>query len=270
LPAKKASKKSYRGKSRPARPERRIEGPTRTHGRVEEVYHGDDLWVLNKPAGVLSHPNPPSEMDRAAVLPLSYDSKLEAFCLKDEAGGVRHIYLIHRLDQDTSGLLLLSLDAELAAQLKQLFFHHEVTKEYRALVGGIVEPRHGVWKDCLHKKKGRGHLKVVATRGRPNAETRYRVLKNFPGEGMSLLSLRPETGRTHQLRVQCASRRYPIAGDERYGDFSWNRELRKRIGLRRMFLHAWRLEFRHPRTGRKLRFEAAGGKSLEEPMGALE
>ena len=251
-------------KKRPART-RVIQGPTQPHGRVEEIYHGDDLWVLNKPAGVLSHPNPPSRSDRAAVLPLPYDPKLEAFLL-DDNGRTRRIYLIHRLDQDTSGVLLLAFDAELAAQIKELFYHHEIDKEYHALVAGTVQPRTGVWRDCLRKKRERGHVKVAATRGSPNAVTRFRVVKTFAEHGMSLLSLRPETGRTHQLRVQTASRRHPIAGDERYGDFAWNKDLRREFGLRRMFLHARRLEFRHPRTGRRLRFLAEGGKSLDEPM----
>jgi RluA family pseudouridine synthase len=254
-------------KKRPTRT-RSVQGPTLPHGRAEEIYHSEDLWVLNKPAGVLSHPNPPARSDRAAVLPLPYDRNLEAFLL-DQDGKTRRIYLIHRLDQDTSGVLLLSFDAELAAQIKELFFHHEIDKEYHALVAGIVQPATGVWTDCLRKQRLRGQVKVTATRGSPNAVTRYRVLKTFAEQRLSLLSLRPETGRTHQLRVQAASRRHPIAGDERYGDFGWNKELRRDLGLRRMYLHAARVEFRHPRTGRRLRFLAEAGKSLDQPLGNI-
>ena len=99
----------------------------------------------------------------------------------------------------------------------------------------------------------RGGARCQAVRGgRPNAETSFKVLATYRGGALSLLSLRPQTGKTHQLRVQTASRGHPIAGDERYGDFRWNRELKSDIGLKRMYLHALRMSFRHPESGRQL------------------
>lgn len=246
-------------------------GHFRRHGKVAEVYCGEGIWVLNKPAGVLSHPNPPARLARNAILQEAYDNRLEAYGVTDRSGRQWRVELIHRLDQDTSGLILLAFDPDVAARLKEMFFHREVEKEYRALVRGTPEPGEGVWRDELRKTRGRGHLTVERVRGgRPNAETRYRLVKAFPRQGLSLLAFRPATGRTHQLRVQAAARGHPIAGDGRYGDFTWNRRLRTELGLRRMFLHAHRLAFRHPTLGRRLRFLADPGRPLEAPLEHLE
>ncbi len=237
------------------------------HFKVEEVFHNDGLWVLNKPSKVLSHPNPPAKEAKNAILQVPYDSQREVFISKNEHGGVEEVELLHRLDQDTSGLILLCTDFELGAQLKELFFRHEIRKEYLALVGGVPRSKEGIWADRLTRQKQGKQVKVVVQKGgRPNAETRFRVLKTFDNGGLSLLSLSPITGKTHQLRVQCASRGHPIAGDERYGDFKWNRQLKEAIELRRMYLHASRMSFRHPKTGRNLKFEASGGRSLEAPI----
>src|SRR5262249_50085590 len=99
--------------------------------------------------------------------------------------------------------------------------------------------------------------------------TRYQALKVFPAAGAALLRLSPSTGRTHQLRVQAASRDLPIAGDERYGDFEANARLRELIGLRRMFLHAYRLALRHPTTGHRLEFRPEPTRPLAEPLEKL-
>jgi 23S rRNA pseudouridine955/2504/2580 synthase len=96
--------------------------------------------------------------------------------------------------------------------------------------------------------------------------TRYAVVEALRPQGLSLLALWPETGRTHQLRVQAATRGLPIAGDERYGDFLANRYLALEAGLKRMFLHAQRVELRHPVTGHKLRLEARLSRKLVESL----
>jgi 23S rRNA pseudouridine955/2504/2580 synthase len=247
--------------------------PSRTfhrHSRAAELYHGEGLWALGKPARLLSHPNPPARRSAGAVLRADYDFKDEAY-LGDAPAGQRRprVYLIHRLDQDTSGVLLFAFDAGLGALLKELFFRRDVHKRYVALVRGLPRGREGRWRDVLEKRRGKGQVHVVVGRGPPNAETGFRVLERFPGIEASLLELLPETGRTHQLRVQAAAHGHPIAGDERYGDFAWNRRLRQILGLRRMFLHAGTLEFRHPETGRHLKFEAPLDAGLAEPLARL-
>ncbi len=240
------------------------------HSRVREIYRDDTLWVLDKPPGVISHPNPPAEVASNALVRSPYDFDREAYWVQDGDGQRLPLYLVHRLDQDTSGLILCTFSDRAAAALKEALYHREVAKEYRAVVLGIPREPVGTWRDSLEKRSGRGKASVVVDpRGRINAETRFRALRVFPAAGAALLGLEPETGRTHQLRVQTASRDLPIAGDERYGDFAANRRLIGLIGLRRMFLHAYRIELRHPTSGHKLSFTADLTRPLSEPLERL-
>ncbi len=237
------------------------------HPRVREVYCDSALCVLDKPAGVLSHPNPPARQAANALLRCPYDFEAEAFSngVGQDGGATpqtRRLFLIHRLDQDTSGLILCAFDETAAAALKQALARREVHKEYLALVLGMPRAAEGVWRDCLQKRSRRGRAEVAVIKGRPNAVTHYRTLKVYEAAGASLLQLSPETGRTHQLRVQAAARGLPIAGDDRYGDFAANRRAAEVLGLRRMFLHARRLEFRHPLSGRTVVFTA----ELDDPL----
>jgi 23S rRNA-/tRNA-specific pseudouridylate synthase len=107
---------------------------------------------------------------------------------------------------------------------------------------------------------------AVARGGPPNATTAYHVVRAFPAR-LSLLSLTPREGRTHQIRVQCVAHGHPVAGDDRYGDFSANRWLAAEAGLRRMFLVAHSLTFRHPATGREITLRS---ELREEPAAVLE
>jgi RluA family pseudouridine synthase len=240
------------------------------HPRVREIYRDEVLWVLDKPPGVLSHPNPPATESASALVRATYDFDREAYWIPVEGGRRRPLHLVHRLDGDTSGLIICSFSPEVAASLQEALYNREVKKEYRALVLGIPRPPEGVWEDALVKEAGKGLVKVRVVRNRPpNSETSYRTLKAFPQAGAALLILEPETGRTHQLRVQAASRRLPIAGDERYGDFAANRRLVDLIGLRRMFLHAYRIEFRNPATGHRMHFVAEPTGPLAEPLEKL-
>ena len=237
------------------------------HPRVRVIHQDDTLWVLDKPPGVLSHPNPPEEESKSALVRAPYDFEREAYWITGEDGRRRQLHLVHRLDQETSGLILCTTSSQAAAALKEALYRREMQKEYRALVLGTPRPPEGIWRDALVKASGKGQARVsVMPGGRPNAETRYRTLKLFPRAGAAFLQLEPETGRTHQLRVQASSRRLPIAGDERYGDFAANKRLVELIGLRRMFLHAHRLELRHPRTGHRMVFIAELTGPLAEPL----
>jgi RluA family pseudouridine synthase len=240
------------------------------HPGVREIFRDDCLWVLDKPAGVLSHPNPPAGSAPNALLRGSYDFRSESYELSAPGAAEGRVFLAHRLDQETSGLILCALDEETAARLQMALAEREVLKEYRALVLGRPSPPRGEWADLLEKTSQGGRVTVKASRGRPNAVTRYAALKTFEPSGLSLLALWPQTGRTHQLRVQCALRGLPIAGDERYGDFRANRFLASEIGLKRMFLHALRIELRHPRTGHVLKLQAPLRTRLSAPLEKLK
>jgi len=237
------------------------------HRRAEEVFRDDTLWALNKPAGVLSHPNTAQKKAANALLIAPYDAQRELFRLRRSGERERQVFLLHRLDLETSGLILCAFRAEAAAALREALYRREVGKEYRALLVGAPERDEGEWSDCLEKISRQGRVEVrVRPRGRPNATTLYRVVKRFPRSGLTLVSLKPRSGRTHQLRVQAASRRTPIAGDDRYGNFTANRFLAEKVDLKRMFLHAGRLELRHPTRGHVLKLTCDFERRLAAPL----
>lgn len=261
---------------RPERPERQgragaapsgVEAAKHTSAR--EIYRDQVIWALDKPPGILSHPNPPATEAPNALFRAPYDSEAECYVIRDGGRSTR-VWLIHRLDQETSGLILCALDEEVALNLKEALLRREVVKEYRAVLLGAPEPRRGEWRDRLEKRKGAGRVTVTRGQGEPNAITRYAVLKVFEPSGLAHVSLHPETGRTHQLRVQAALRGIPVAADDRYGDFTANRFLEEAAGLKRMFLHAYHLELRHPVTGHALRLHAPFTSKLADPLRRME
>ena len=246
------------------------------HG-VREVWRDEDLWVLDKPAGVLSHPNPPAKSAANALINAEYDYDRELYRARlPGEKGVRRIWLVHRLDRETSGLILCALTEAAAAEMKDAIQRREIEKEYRALVLGMPSDRgeddvSGEWRDHLERSRRAGRVEVEVLGGRtPNATTRYTVVRCLTSAGVSLLALTPREGRTHQLRVQCARHGHPIAGDDRYGDFSANRHLQSEAGLKHMFLVAHKLGFKHPRTGKRMRFEAELRPELAAVLAKLE
>lgn len=247
------------------------------HPCAREVFRDEALLVLDKPAGVLSHPNPPRSGAPGALFRAPYDFKEESYSLRGLEGKERRIYLVHRLDKETSGVILCAFDRESAAVLKAELRGRGVEKEYRALVFGLPRPASGRWIDRL-EKLSQGRQATVRVRpqkrgaapARGDSRTRYEVLEVFEPSRLALLALWPETGRTHQLRVQAATRGLPIAGDERYGDFPANRFLAREVGLKRMFLHACRMAFHHPRSGRLIRVEASLPAELDVVLGKLK
>lgn len=213
--------------------------------------HEVGLVAVDKPAGVLSHPNRRGEESRS-VLGARYNAEGEVY----EAGG-RRWYLLNRLDAPTSGVLLLAETAELAAVAREAFARHAVKKEYVALVRGVVRWRRQLWRDHLTVGRSRGQLRTRCGRGAVNAETEAFLVRR--GEGppaRALLGLRPQTGRTHQLRVQCATRQLPIIGDGTYGDFGFNREWKRRHGTGRLLLHSQRTEMEVTFAGQRVPFVA--------------
>ena len=215
----------------------------------------DGLVALLKPAGVLSHPNEAAGSDRA-ILTCAYDMDAERFDW--ETGSA---WLLHRLDSATSGVLLFAEDEILAKTVKKAFQTRAVKKSYRALVFGSPRNKIETWTDSLRVEKRAGVKRAVDNRhaiatGAPSsAVTEIEVLHRSK-DGVSLLSLEPQTGKMHQLRVQCARRKLPIVGDANYGDFKWNREFAQVTGFKRLFLHAMTLELEIDYLGERVEFKA--------------
>lgn len=235
---------------------------------MQEVFREACLWVLDKPGGSLSHPSSPARRAKNTPFRVPYDTKEKAYLFRREGGSERPLFLVHCLDQDTSGLVLRAFDAESCVILKEALLQRGVAKERRAILVGFPSPRKSVCSDHLEKESRGGKATVASRPGKPNAITRYRVLEAFELSGLSLLSLKPETEGTRQLRVQWALRGQPMAGDERHGDFTSNRFLASRIGLKRMLLHTLELQLRHPRQGRRLRLNAPLSSRLSAPFEA--
>ena len=199
------------------------------------------LVALSKPTGIRSQPKEGGK-DSMALLTCSYSLKDEAYHIPPDKGGGK-VWLLHRLDGGTSGVILVASEEQTAAEVKYAFAQHQVRKRYIAMVCGWPERVNAMWKDRIEvvKDKGRG-------RARPgNGSWAEAVMKERSrgkgaAGGMSLLELEPKTGRTHQLRIQCSQRNLPIVGDRTYGDFEKNRIFTKSTGQQGMFLHAERVK----------------------------
>ena len=214
------------------------------------------LGALVKPAGVLSHPNGPRDESRALVR-APYDRDRECYEWASPGGGSARVWLINRLDSATSGLILAARDEALAREIRARFKERGVRKVYQALVFGRPRNESETWRDVLEVRKEGGRIRTSAGGGRLPAESRMTLVRSGPGQArVSLIRLEPQTGRSHQLRVQCAKRGLPIVGDQTYGDFAANRAFAKTVGSKRMFLHSLEVSFDYTIRGASHSFSA--------------
>ena len=222
------------------------------------LYEDRDILVLDKPAGLVVHPAP-GNPDRTLV------NALIAHCGETLSGigGVRRPGIVHRLDKDTSGVMVVAKHDEAHAGLAAQFARHDILREYRALVWGAPRASSGTVDGAIGRDpRNRKRMAVLARGGKP-ARTHYRVLSRL-GTIAAELACRLETGRTHQIRVHLAHLGHPVIGDSVYA-----RARRRRVkdlppplgpaldGLSRQALHAGLLGFRHPVQGVAVRFESS-------------
>ena len=211
------------------------------------VYEDADLLVIDKPAGLTVHPAPGHAAHTLVNALLAYCPELAG------VGGEGRPGIVHRIDKDTSGLILVAKNDAAHASLARQLKARQVEKTYLALVRGRPDPPEGAIDAPVGRHPKQRKKQAVVEGGRA-ARTRYRVLRAL--DGYSLLEVRPETGRTHQIRVHLASIGHPVAGDALYGRGATP------PSLRRQFLHAHRLAFSHPRTGARLELEAPLAQDL--------
>lgn len=190
--------------------------PNSSLPEFEIIYEDEALLVLNKPAGIAVH---------EGKTVLKRDS-FEAIIEKKYRGSAVRPRLVHRLDKDTSGLLLLAKSERALAELEKQFADGAVAKEYLCLVAGRL---HDNERTIDHSLPGRDGTPVRAL-------TRYRVVKRH--DETTLVRVTIETGRLHQIRLHFAQLGYPVVMDDQHGDFAFNKRFRKRYGLKRQFLHA--------------------------------
>jgi len=230
------------------------------------VYEDSDLIVVNKPAGLVVHPAAGIQSGTLANA-LAYHFEQ----LSKHAGMIRP-GIVHRLDKDTSGLLVVAKTEAAHEKLAEQFRNREVYKSYVALVHGIVGPAEGIIDQPIARDP-RNRTRMAVVRAGRTALSLFRVRRRF--DRFTLLEVEIKTGRTHQIRVHLTWLKHPVVGDEVYGsgrdnsvqDPQLKSEIRK-VG--RQFLHAAQLGFRHPQTDQTMQFSAALPDELNRLLQLLE
>ncbi|MGA9618737.1 MAG: tRNA pseudouridine(65) synthase TruC [Serratia proteamaculans] len=220
---------------------------------LEILYQDEHLVAVNKPSGWLVHR---SWLDR-------HETQFVMQTVRDQIG--QHVYTVHRLDRPTSGVLLMALSSEVARLLSQQFEQHQMQKTYHAVVRGYVlegatidypltEELDKIADKFASKDKG---PQPAVTHYRPLAQVEMPVaIGRYDSARYSLVELKPENGRKHQLRRHMVHIRHPIIGDSKHGDLNQNRGMAQHFGCPRLMLHASHLQLNHPVTGEPLHLSA--------------
>ena len=215
------------------------------------VYEDDDLLVIDKPAGLTVHPAP-GHSEHTLV------NAILAHCPELSINGSIRPGIVHRLDKDTSGLMMIAKNDAAQRALSNQIKDRTVLKQYNVLVHGHLSPEKGVIEAPMGRDPGNRKRMAVVGSGR-EARTRYSVLKYF--KGYTLLEVMLETGRTHQIRVHLSATGFPVVGDAVYGKAS--------NVVDRQFVHASRLGFNLPSNGKWVEFTAPLPWDLEEAVGRV-
>ena len=213
------------------------------------IYEDDDLLVVDKPAGLTVHPAPGHPSHTLVNAVLSYFPNLA------DVGDSLRPGIVHRLDKDTSGVMLVAKTRTAQQYLADQFKAHSVVKAYLVLVKGRLTPEEGIIEAPMGRDPRNRKRMAVVAEGR-EARTEYRVIE-YMGS-YTLLEVMPETGRTHQIRVHLSAIGYPVVGDKVYGA--------KSLFLLRQFLHACRLGFKLPSTGEYVEFTSELPPDLEQAL----
>ncbi|HMG04842.1 MAG TPA: RluA family pseudouridine synthase [Chthoniobacterales bacterium] len=221
---------------------------------LEILFEDDDLLVLNKPAGVVMHPGAGHAQHTLVNALLAHCTNLSGI------GGRERPGIVHRLDKETSGCLVVAKNDATHRDLSKQFAARTMQKIYLALVAGIPGKSTGVIDAAIARHPVHRQRMSIARRQGRAAKTEYRVLRS--GTDLSLLECTLHSGRTHQIRVHLHHLGHPVLGDKLYGG--------KRAGaFPRQMLHAWKLAFRHPRTGEVMTYEAPVPSDFAEAMQLL-
>jgi 23S rRNA pseudouridine1911/1915/1917 synthase len=227
---------------------------------VPIAYEDDSVLVVDKPAGLVVHPGATNRQPRARA---SDPPSLVELLAGRIAGGPdpQRPGVVHRLDRDTSGLLVLARSEEAYAALQSAMARREIEREYLALVEGVPPARSGLIDAPIGRDRRVRTRMSTDTDSPREARTRFEIERTFDGRA-ALLRVRLETGRTHQIRVHLSAIGHPVAGDPEYGNAG-------RFGLPRQFLHAARVVFAHPATGARVDVASALPADLEGALARL-
>lgn len=221
------------------------------------VYADDDIVVVDKPVGVAAHPSPgwtgPTVIGGLAAMGHTIAT----------SGAAERQGVVHRLDVGTTGLMVVAKSEQAYSVLKRAFKAREVDKRYHAVVQGHLDPLRGTIDAPIDRHPSHDYRWAVVSGGKPSV-THYDTVEAFPAA--SLVDVRLETGRTHQIRVHFSALRHPCVGDLTYGA---DPTLAARLGLDRQWLHARALSFLHPRTAEEVRFVSDYPDDLEHALTVL-
>jgi 23S rRNA pseudouridine1911/1915/1917 synthase len=220
------------------------------------LFADDDVIVVDKPAGIVVHPGTGRSRGTLVAGLISRFPELTGVGASDRWG------LVHRLDKDTSGVLLVARNESALNVLTEALRRREIGRVYEALVEGSMGSPTGTIDAPIGRDPSRPTRRAISHTGK-HARTHYEVVRNYPESDVSLLSVALETGRTHQIRVHLAAIGHPVVGDLTYG------ATRKDIGAPRTFLHASRLTFINPGTGEPMSVEAPLPPDLESVLDDL-
>ena len=223
---------------------------------LDIIYEDSDIIVVNKPKGMVVHPangNPDGTLVNA-VMNICKDS------LSGIGGEIRP-GIVHRLDKDTSGLLIVAKNDKAHINLSEQIKNREITKKYIALVRGVIKENYATI-DMPIARSDKDRKKMAVKKDGKNAVTHFTVIKRY--KGYTLLDIKIDTGRTHQIRVHLSEIGYPIVGDFVYSNG------KNPFGIVGQMLHAKSLEFKHPITGKQMKLEAPLPEYFEEILNKLE
>lgn len=224
---------------------------------MDVLYADDDVICVHKPVGVAAHPTLGWEG------PTVIGGRRAAGYTLSDGGPAERKGIVHRLDVGTSGVMVVAASMRAYSQLKQAFKERTVKKTYHAVVQGLPDPIEGTIDAPIGRHPSSG-WKFAVVDGGKNAVTHYKLLEAF--REASLLEVHLETGRTHQIRVHMSATGHPCVGDPMYG---CDPNLAKRVGLNRQWLHAVKLGFTHPGTGKYFEVEAPYPADLEHALEVL-
>lgn len=223
---------------------------------LDVLYEDEHVVAINKPAGMVVHP---AVGNRKGTL---VNAILHAYPQMESRGTGERAGIVHRLDRDTSGVILVALSAVALEAIAKQFRERTVEKEYLALVRGRVSAAGTIDAAIGRHPRDRKRMSTAARRGR-SAQSHYEPLERF--DGVTLLLVRPRTGRTHQIRVHLAAAGWPIVADPLYG----GGRVRGGCPMARLALHAWRIRFDHPVSGKRVAVTAPLPGDFQAALDAL-
>ena len=238
---------------------------------LDIIYEDGDLAVINKPAGMMVHAGA-GATDDARNRGTLVNALLHHLGSLSRAGGELRPGIVHRLDKETSGLIVVAKNDAAHRRLSAQFAAREVKKKYVALVHGWVRKDSGTLAQSISRDRVRRTRMTTRLEGGRTAVTHYRVVRRLDTKfgKFTLLDVKIDTGRTHQIRVHVAAMGHPVVGDTMYGAPTQARGKSAVVVLKRNFLHAAELEFRHPRTGETIALKSELPEELREFLGKVD